>query len=112
MRPLANLALLMLLGGCATDSSPPLSAASDSSETFARQVISAAQRYCREDHYEPGTAHFDECVKNKAISDALEMRMLQIAANGAPAPFMPAAPVAVSQPVYLSPPPVPPRMVQ
>jgi hypothetical protein len=71
--------LAWALGGCYN---APVARAPSSDNAWAKGIIAHASKYCLEEGYQPETAHFDDCVKNKAIGDALEERMLQQAASG------------------------------
>ncbi len=67
-------------------------------EAGSLRIIAHAEKYCREEHYQPGTAHFDDCVKNKAISDALEEMALQQVASGQTTSPSPPAQIYVQAP--------------
>jgi hypothetical protein len=89
--------LALALEGCY--SNEPITAQAPSSDNvWAHGIIAHAKKYCLEERYEPGTAHFDDCVKNKAIADALEEKMLEQVASGQAAAAPPPAQVYMVAP--------------
>jgi putative hemolysin len=91
--------LLPAVSGCYGE---PVAQAPPTDNAWAQGIIAHADSYCLEEGYERGTAHFDDCVKNKAMTDALQQKVLQEAASGQYAGPTPPAQVYVVQPASSS----------
>lgn len=65
---------------------------------LAKQMLDEANRYCLETGQKPGTQLYSDCVNTNAMQRAVTYKMMQMAANPAPAPVYAPTPASVYQP--------------